>query len=127
MKIENLIIIGAIGLGAYFLWKSGVLGGLGFGSGGGGSGGGNGGGNGNTTTVREIHTQAGSRQAWTGVTYGQPGQPSVKFLTNTLNEAQQKNAPANTKLAAAAAYAGSPPRMVAKIKAGHHVLNGGKY
>ena len=129
MKTENLILIGAIGLGAYFLWKSGALNGLGFGSGGGGGGGGgngNGGGNGGTTP-REIHTSAGSRQAWTGVTYGQPGQPSVAFLTNTISEARRPNAPRATVQASQAAYAGAPPRLVAKIKAGQNILDGGRY
>ena len=142
MKIENLILIGAIGLGAYLLLKSGILG-SGFASGGGGSGfAGGGGGNelggesgGNTlggitppiTPARAIHNAAGSRQSWTGVTYGELGQPSVKFLTNTLNEAQQSKPPLATKQAAAAAYAGAPPRVVAKIKAGQNILNGGKY
>jgi hypothetical protein len=126
MKTENLILLGAIALGAYFLWKSGLFGGEGFGSGGGGGGidlGGNGGG----TDYSEIHAAAGSRQSWTNVTYGQPGQPSVKFLENTLREARSPGASAATKQAAIAAYAGAPPRMVAKIKAGQHILDGGKY
>lgn len=127
MKIENLILIVAIALGAYFLWKSGIFGGEGFGSGGGGGGGnGNGGGNGGTTP-REIHTSARSRQAWTGVTYGQPGQPSVAFLTNTISEAKKPNAPKATVQASQAIYAGAPPRLVAKIKAGQYILDGGKY
>jgi hypothetical protein len=127
MKTENLILIGAIGIGIYFLWKNGVFGGEGFASGGGGfnelggeSGGGTVGGGVKVAIppARGKHSAAGSRQAWTGVTYGQTGQPSVRFLTNTLNEAQQSAASPTTKMAAAAAYAGAPPRMVAKIKAG---------
>jgi hypothetical protein len=126
MKTENLILLGAIALGAYFLWKSGSFGGEGFGSGGGGGGtdlGGNGGG----TDYSEIHAAAGSRQSWTNVTYGQPGQPSVKFLQNTITEARQPGASMATVQAAQAAYAGAPPRLVAKIKAGQHILDGGKY
>jgi hypothetical protein len=46
MKTENLILLGAIALGGYLLWKSGIFGEP-FGSGGGGPGGGNGNGNGN--------------------------------------------------------------------------------
>lgn len=126
MKTENLILLGAIAIGAYFLWKSGLFGGEGFGSGGGG-GGTDLGGNGGTDQYAEIHAAAGSRQAWTGVTYGQPGQPSVTFLQNTIREARSPGASAATKQAAIAAYAGAPPRMVAKIKAGQHILDGGKY
>jgi len=57
-------------------------------------------------------------QSWTGVTYGQPGQPSTQFLANTLQEASIPTASQQTKMAASAAYAGAPPRVVAKIKAG---------
>lgn len=71
-----------------------------------------------TTDVREVQAAAGSRQSWSGATYGQPGQPSVKFLANTLREASAPGAPEPVKMAAAAARAGAPPRIVAKIKAG---------
>jgi len=57
-------------------------------------------------------------QSWTAATYGQPGQPSVPFLINTLTAATQRNAPTATRTAAAAVAAGAPPRIVAKIKAG---------
>jgi len=131
MKTENLIILGALAIGGYLLWKSGALDGLLGGSGGGGGGGGGGndnnggndddagnGGGGGGTNYSAIHTAAGSRQGWTGVTYGQPGQPSIKFMQNTLAEAKQPGANARTKMAAAGIYAGAPPRMVAKMKAG---------
>lgn len=57
-------------------------------------------------------------QAWTAATYGQPGQPGVSFLVNTLTAATARNAPTTTRTAAAAVAAGAPPRIVAKIKAG---------
>jgi len=79
-------------------------------------------------TVAANQTQ----QSWTAATYGQPGQPSVSFLQNTLTTAasnptmtQQVRtsiAPtrtvSTTTTAAAAIAAGAPPRVVAKIKAG---------
>lgn len=126
MKTSDLFILGALGIGAYLLYR--------YFNGAADNGGGGGGGGGQpqypdtttnyyyyrqgnastgapvaTTNVYEVHAAAGSRQGWTGVTYGQPGQPSVKFLTNTLMQGGT---------AAAAARAGAPPRVVAKIKAG---------
>lgn len=56
------------------------------------------------TNVREVHAAAGSRQMWTGVSYGQPGQPSAAFGRRVAGSA--------------AVRAGAPPRVVAKIKAG---------
>lgn len=58
-------------------------------------------------------------QAWTAATYGQPGQPGVSFLANTVLQSQAKyNPPATVKMAAAGIAAGAPPRLVAKMKAG---------
>lgn len=59
-----------------------------------------------------------TRTAWTGVTYGQAGQPSVQFAVNTLNQASSPFASPQTQLAASAIRAGAPPRIAAKIKAG---------
>lgn len=57
-----------------------------------------------TSNVREVHAAAGSRQRWTGVSYGQPGQPSAAFGRRVAGST--------------AVRAGAPPRVVAKIKAG---------
>jgi hypothetical protein len=69
-----------------------------------------------TSSTRTINVSP--AQSWTGVTYGNAGQPSVRFLTKTIQEASSPSASQQTKMAAAAAYAGAPPRVVAKIKAG---------
>jgi len=61
---------------------------------------------------------ADTRQAWTGVKYGAPGQPSVAFAKNTIIQAAQPGAARNTVLAAQAILAGAPPRIAAKVKAG---------
>jgi hypothetical protein len=60
MKTENLIILGALAIGGYLLWKSGALSnfGEGFASGGGGSGGGGSGGGG--STIQPIIPGSGS-------------------------------------------------------------------
>lgn len=70
----------------------------------------------NTSSTRM--TNVSPAQSWTGVTYGTQGQPSVRFLANTIQEASSPAASAQVKNAKAAAYAGAPPRVVAKIKAG---------
>jgi hypothetical protein len=136
MKNQDLLLIGgACLLGLYLLKDRGSLfGDLGGGGGGGGgfdwgsfnlpggsndsNGTDNGGGlpdnSGNTTgnggsTNIPVVTQPAPSQSWTGVQYGQPGQPSTAFLVNTLKQGGP---------AATAARAGAPPRVVAKIKAG---------
>lgn len=78
-----------------------------------------------TSSTRTINVNP--AQSWTGVTYGNAGQPSVRFLTRTIQEASSPSAAAATVQAAQAARAGAPPRMVAKIKAGQTILDGGKY
>lgn len=139
MKTNDLLIIGGLAAGAYLLYRY-----FNQGANAGGGGGGGGGGsqdntgdiinnffnffdtdqtnipnaNENVTDYRSIHTAAGSRQGWTGVTYGQAGQPSVKFLANTIKAASAPGAPEPVRMAAAAARAGAPPRIVAKFKAG---------
>lgn len=137
MKVGDLLLIGGACLAGYFLWKqfSGSANGDTGGGGGGGGfdwsslftpgGGGdtngtdNGGGlpdgsggttgNGGSTNIPVVTQPVATSQSWTNVTFGQPGQPSKAFLINTLKEGGT---------AAAAAYAGAPPRVVAKIKAG---------
>lgn len=143
MRSQDFLVIGGLCIAGYFLWKQ--LGGT-FPDLDGGGGGGGLGETGNDGPVLPFNLTVpgytitppggGSRiyvplpintianpatvpaQAWTGVTYGQPGQPSTRFLANTMIEASKPNAPQETKMAAAAAYAGAPPRVVAKIKAG---------
>lgn len=118
MKTEDLLLLGIAGVAIYFLFfKKNGLGDLGSGGGGG-----------EPPIVpapivdpspsRAIHIAAGSRQAWSGASFGQPGQPSVVFAGRTLLAAKRPGASLQTKMAASAIYAGAPPRVVAKIKAG---------
>lgn len=146
MKGSDLLILGGLAIGAYFLyrWFSSSLNG---------SGGGGGGGEGvitlpptitespiisTPTPITTYTTTSGFKvtariapigftptgmpvfgtQKWSGTTFGSSGQPSKTFAKNTLLEAMQKNAPKATKTAASAMLAGAAPRMVAKIKAG---------
>ena len=106
MKEKDIMILGLLAIGGYFLYKyfSGgkTLADYGFGSSGGGSSGGGGGGE-NVTTSPQT-TQA--------------GQPSATFALNTLTQASRGSATAAQRNAAAAILAGAPPRVVAKIKAG---------
>lgn len=130
MKDRDLILLAALGIGAFLLYKSGVLDKLfePFAGGGGGSGGVGG------ETIEETPVQIAplgngspTVSAWTGTGFGVPGQPSLDFAVRTLYQATIPEAPREVRLAATAIRAGAPPRMVAKIKAGHHVLDGGKY
>jgi len=106
MKAKDLVLIAALGIGGYLVYKYFSDGGTLPGGGGGGS---------TTTTtetvtlpggyeisvpniptppggfikwtpeeIKEIHNAAGTTQRFTGVTYGDPGQPSVAFKQNTL-------------------------------------------
>lgn len=156
MKTEHILLIGGACLAGYFLWKQSQGGGLEWPSLGGGGNGFLGEGSINTPsplppvipgpTVPTAPSGGGASRsaaavvssplatsgvpaasAWTGVTYGQPGQPSVQFLVNTINAASKPGASRATVQAAQAARAGAPPRMVAKIKAGQAILDGGKY
>lgn len=138
MKEKDLFILGALGIGAYLLYRY-------FNTGAGNGGGGGGGGGGDvidqygtqqpptfyyraggtsqgsviaTQNVRDVHASAGSRQQWTGATYGQAGQPSVNFAINTVREASIPGASPSTILAGQGVRAGAPPRVVAKMKAG---------
>jgi len=141
MKTNDLLLIGGLAAGAYLLYRYFNQGGAsdqGGGGGGGGAGNQEGGDiinnffnffndrQNQTTTPNSsgainyaaIHTAAGSRQSWTNATYGQAGQPSVRFLANTIRAASAPGAPEPVRMAAAAARAGAPPRIVAKFKAG---------
>jgi hypothetical protein len=144
MKQNDILLLGGAALLAYLLFKDNGAFFDSFSGGGGGGGGGpfgigdinlpiGGGGGGPVTpsasqTSSTRTTNPSPAQSWTGgVTYGTAGQPSVRFLTNTLIQASSPTAPLETVQAAQAARAGAPPRLVAKIKAGQAILDGGKY
>jgi len=127
MKMTDLLLLGALGVGAYFLLKKSSLFGEGYAGGGGGyytidtNGTENAGGlpTGNITIGNGGRSNVvTSRQSWTNTSYGQPGQPSVNFAVNTLYQGVSANAPEATRNAAAAILSGAPPRVAAKIKAG---------
>lgn len=145
MKISDLLLIGGACLAGYLLWKQFSGDNDSFG---GGIGGGDLFGIGDIAApsapiTAPIYSPAGApvgtsrsataitaptpSQSWSGVTYGQAGQPSVRFLAGTIQAASQPGASRATVQAAQAARAGAPPRMVAKIKAGQAILDGGKY
>jgi hypothetical protein len=124
MKTSDLILLGLLGLGAYYFFKNGGIG-AGFGGGSGSDmnevhGTNNGGGLpvGNTTVGYASQAGVAPAQSWTGVTFGQPGQPSTQFAINTLYEASHGMGGPTTLLAAQGINAGAPPRIVAKMKAG---------
>jgi len=89
MKKNDWLLIGALGIGGYLIYKYLKGGALpDWGSGGGGGG----------TIVPTIPVPPGGfqpvpmrpiapRESWSGVSFGQPGQPSEQFRKNTLNEA----------------------------------------
>lgn len=145
MKQSDILLLGGAALIAYFLFKDNGAFFDSFSGGGGGAGGGGGfldflnptpspGGGGGIPAILDSgggpvtptasqtsstrSTNVSPAQSWTGVTYGNAGQPSVRFLANTIQEASSPAASKQVKMAAAAAYAGAPPRVVAKIKAG---------
>lgn len=130
MKTNDLLILGGLAVGAYFLYKSGLLDQLLGLQGGYGGGGGSGGGGGDQdltfVPAPDASKEAGEemvmpvykRQGWTNTEFGDAGQPSVTFAKRTIQQAKSGNAPQNVVNAAAAIYAGAPPRVAAKIKAG---------
>lgn len=65
-----------------------------------------------------IGTPIFASQAWTKTTYGSVGQPSQTFAVRTVQQGSTKFSTPVQKAAKAAVFAGAPPRIVAKIKAG---------
>jgi len=127
MKTENLIILGALAIGGYLLWKSGALNsffGEGFpsgggGSGGGGSGGGNGGGGSGGGGYRGYTDPGtGPGPAAYEVTTVTPMTTKVQMTGGNLNTFQ--NVPTSTR--AALITVGTPTQQIQQFNTAPKVV-----